>query len=283
MFGLRVQIIRKFNRKIEKSLYASIYGESAVTGKKFYNLGAGSFRHPFWTNVDHPSDHYQAAQGDAIAIGWDAMDGSPLPIEDDSASLVYCSHVIEHLPDCDAQHVLKEAHRILKRGGIFRVSTIDVDLDFRAYQSNDRYYFNWIEAYSRTEDMKRAKLKTPLNQASIQQIFLFHFASSASTLHVDGAANPIGDEELSRIFADLPYEEALDYCSNRCSTDVQKKYPGNHISWWNGPKLLDALSTAGFEKPYVTGSLQSQASVLRNPQFFDKTRPTTSLYAETVK
>jgi hypothetical protein len=137
--------------------------------------------------------------------------------------------------------------------------------------------------YSKPENMARACIATPMNQASIHQIFLFHFASSASELHVDGVDNPISDSELDGFFETLSYEQALDACSARCSVEVQRKYPGNHLTWWNGKKLLDALRAAGFGEVYLSGHGQSRSPALRDTRFFDRTRPITSVYAEAVK
>jgi predicted SAM-dependent methyltransferase len=282
--GFSLRRVQKLSEDGELALYSDLFGHDAVTGRRFYNLGAGSFSHPCWTNVDHPSAHYANAQSSGgIHLPWDAIKGEPLGVASDSAELMYSSHVIEHLPNEAGTRLIAEAYRCLKPGGVFRVSTIDVDLDYRAFQTNDRRYFNWIDMYSKSENMARACIAEPLNEASIHQIFLFHFASSASELHIDGVANPISDHELDQFFKTLPYEEALDACSARCSLDVQLKYPGNHLTWWNGSKLLNALREAGFGEVYLSGNAQSRSPVLRDLRFFDKTRPTTSVYAEAVK
>lgn len=281
--GYSVRKTPRFDQAVERQLYVDLFGERAVDEKLFFNFGAGSFRHPFWTNVDHPSSHYEKQQRGGLHLVWDAMSSQPIPITDSSAYLVYCSHVIEHLPDISAFFLIGEAFRCLQNGGIFRVSTIDVDLDYRAYRTNDRRYFNWIDMYSRPGEMRRACIRKPLREASKHQIFLFHFASSASELHTDGVSNPISDSELEHAFATLSYEDALNFCSGRCSVEVQRKYPGNHISWWDGKKLLRALQQAGFREVYLSGRGQSISPVLRDTRFFDTTRPTTSVFAEAIK
>ncbi len=264
-------------------LYLSLFDQKTIEEKRFYNFGSGKFRHPMWTNVDHPSEHYKRAQGRTIQICWDMMSGEPVGIPDDTAEIVYSSHVVEHLPDKDALFMIQEAHRCLRKGGVFRLSTIDVDLDYRAYRAGDRHYFNWIEMYSKPKNMKRANIRSPLREASLEQIFLFHIASSASELHVHGVENPISDGELRHAFETLSVEEALDFCAGRCSVALQKRFPGNHISWWNPKKATDSLVAAGFSEVYISGRNQSVSPVLRNPRFFDKTRPTTSLFVEAIK
>lgn len=49
-----------------------------------------------------------------------------LPFPDGSADYVYCSHFLEHLSRPDAVRLLAEAHRILKKDGIFRVCVPDL-------------------------------------------------------------------------------------------------------------------------------------------------------------
>jgi len=275
--------VRKINQKGYLDLYVQLYGEEAVAKRRFYNIGAGNFYHPAWTNVDHSSEWYRKAQGRNLNIDWDLLSLIPIPVNDNCAEIVYSSHTVEHISDQAAAHMFKEAYRILKEGGIFRITMPDIDLHFRAYQQNDRRFYYLIKRYSKTKECKRVKLNKPLAEASIQQLFLWHFASNASTLHADGAPERIGDEELDSIFREREYAKALDYCISKCSFEVQKKYPGGHINWWNRTKLLEMLKQAGFKRPYVSGYGQSICPVLRDTLLFDNTRPKISLYAEAVK
>jgi len=278
--GYDVKVWRAGN---DIDLYYRIYGKKTVENRRFYNIGAGSFRHPAWTNVDHKSEWYRVVQEKGIDIDWDLLSLTPLPVQDDSAEIVYSSHTIEHIINEAAQNMFNESHRILRKGGVFRVNTPNIDLDFRAYKENDRHFFYWIDWYSTPKACQRIKLNRPLNEASIQQIFLWHFASSVSTLHADGSPERITDEELDRIFREMEYEEALNYCISKCSLEVQKKYPGNHINWWNKNKLFRMLRNAGFDNIYVSGYGQSFSPVLRNILTFDNTHPKISLYVEAVK
>ena len=260
--------------------YYEIYGWDSVKERRFYNIGAGTFKHPAWTNVDFESDWYSDNQ---IDISWDLLSITPIPVESNCAEIVYSSHTVEHITDKAAQNMFNESHRILKKGGIFRVTTPNIDLEYRAYKDNDRHYFYWIDTYSIPENYKRVKLNKPLNEASIQQIFLYHFAAGASTLHADSTVERIGDEKLDELFSEMDYEYALNYCISRCPIEVQKKYPGNHINWWNRNKMFRMLGEAGFNNIYLSGYGQSFAPVLRNTLYFDSTHPKISLYVEARK
>lgn len=58
----------------------------------------------------------------------------PLPIADEDYSLVFSSHVIEHIAWYKTIDALKEVYRILKPGGIFECWTVDLDVIVKAYQ-----------------------------------------------------------------------------------------------------------------------------------------------------
>jgi ubiquinone/menaquinone biosynthesis C-methylase UbiE len=206
-----------------------------------------------------------------------------LPIPDNSAEIVYSSHTIEHINDEAAQNMFNEANRILKKGGTFRFNTPNIDLEYRAYSEGDRNYFYWIDAYSIPKNYKRVKLKMPMNKASIQQVFLFHFASCLSELVNDETVQKFSDNKIDEMFSTLNYEEALDYFTSRCSIDVQMKNAGFHMNWWNENKAFRMLKEAGFEKIYRSGFGQSFCPVLRNTILFDKTHPKVSLYIEAIK
>src|SRR5438045_2972494 len=55
-----------------------------------------------------------------------------LPVADASAQGVYCSHVLEHLPRDDVPTALRNTHRMLAPGGLFRM--VVPDLQWRAAQ-----------------------------------------------------------------------------------------------------------------------------------------------------
>jgi hypothetical protein len=53
--------VTKTRRSVSEDLglYKKIYGTRDVMEKRFYNIGAGLFRHSAWTNVDYYSDWYK--------------------------------------------------------------------------------------------------------------------------------------------------------------------------------------------------------------------------------
>lgn len=56
-----------------------------------------------------------------------------LPFNDDSIDFIYSSHLIEHMRKDEAKEVLGECFRVLKRGGLIRLVTPDLELIARNY------------------------------------------------------------------------------------------------------------------------------------------------------
>lgn len=126
--------IHKYIEKPNIDLYSNLYSEDSIMNKRFYNIGAGGFSHPFWTNVDHDSEWYanyrsMTRQG----IDYDLFSLEPLPVEPDSAEIVYSSHTVEHINDEAAQNMFNESYRILKPNGYLRITTPNIDLECRAF------------------------------------------------------------------------------------------------------------------------------------------------------
>lgn len=59
-----------------------------------------------------------------------------LPVADASARMVYCSHVLEHLPLAGLRAALRETLRVLKPGGVFRLVVPDLEQLVDAYKAD---------------------------------------------------------------------------------------------------------------------------------------------------
>jgi predicted SAM-dependent methyltransferase len=68
-------------------------------------------------------------------VCWDLR--MPLPFPDNTASLVYSSHLMEHFGYQDLIRLLKDCLRILKPGGVYSACVPDASIYVRAY-SEDR-------------------------------------------------------------------------------------------------------------------------------------------------
>jgi hypothetical protein len=273
--------LRKINTD-DVSLYRRLYGEESVKKRRFYNISAGAYRgfgggihHPCWTNIDldKPWEKTQYSPRDVeynprFDIAHDLLSLQQLPVETSIAELAHTRYTIASLTDEAALHMFKEVFRILKKGGIFRISTPNIDLDYMAYLRNDLSFFYWFG-----DD----------GHVSIEQAFLFHVASQISTLHTDGTQQKISDEQFRELMRAKPMEEALDFFTSKCSVELHKKHRQDHINWWNQKKLEKMLSLAGFTSFYVSMREQSAAPVLRNEVYFDNDDNKFVMYMEAVK
>ena len=91
---------------------------------QFVNLGCGSRFRPDWTNIDSWSNTPAIQQ-------YDLTQG--VPLADESADVVYHSHILEHFDRACAARFLKECCRVLKKGGIIRVVVPDLEKIARLY------------------------------------------------------------------------------------------------------------------------------------------------------
>jgi predicted SAM-dependent methyltransferase len=264
--------------------YIRLYGEENADKKKFYNVGAGNFYHPCWTNIDNGSDAFINYNANfSKHIQYDFFSLQKLPVDVSSAELIYTSHAIEHVTDKEVQHFFNEAFRALKKTGLLRIVTPNIDIEYYAWKNNDRDYWYWINDFSEPAILKGKNLKIAMNKATTAQLFLEGFASTASTIVIEGGDYRITDEELAEIFKTMPYPDALNYCISKCSVEIQKKFSFHHINWFNKDKLFSMLKQAGFENIYHSAYGQSFAPVMRNLKYFDQTLPKVSLYIEAIK
>ena len=98
-------------------------------GKVFIHLGCGDIASPEFINVD-------ARPGPHVHYICDVTDLSIFA--DGYADLVYASHVLEHVRHNGLKKTLWEWRRILKPGGILRLSVPDFDKILHIYQSSAR-------------------------------------------------------------------------------------------------------------------------------------------------
>jgi ubiquinone/menaquinone biosynthesis C-methylase UbiE len=263
-------------------LYRQLFSTDSIEKRRFYNIGAGNFYHPCWTNIDkNPPVKFKVP--DYAFVNHDLFSTNTIPLESNTAEVVYSSHTLGHLDNDAVRNTLNESYRLLKKNGCIRIVTADADMMFNAWKSNDLHFFYWRNLESMNRDYQKFGLKIPLNQASITQLFIEEITASASDIACDGSSERVTDEKFMELLKHKSYEEALDYCASLCPRDLQEKYPFRHMNWFNEKKLRNMLEEAGFRNVQRSHYLQSGQHILRNPYFFDKTTPQLSLYMEACK
>jgi SAM-dependent methyltransferase len=102
------------------------------TGIRRLNWGCGSTREPGWINSDQKA-------GPGIDISCDIRKG--LPLEAHSIDYAVAIHALPEVPYSEIVPVLQELRRVLKPGGVLRLSLPDLEKGIAAYQRGDRDYF----------------------------------------------------------------------------------------------------------------------------------------------
>ena len=81
-------------------------------------IGGGTHQLAGWLKTD--------LNPDLTTVYMNATKRFPFP--DGAFSYVVAEHIIEHISDKDALNMLRECHRVLKNGGVVRISTPDIEL-----------------------------------------------------------------------------------------------------------------------------------------------------------
>lgn len=102
-FGFDIVRLRRVQSDIR---FYDTFSRESLLEKRFYNIGAGKFLHPYWTNIDYGTDHYQSMQTHPF-VNYDLMTLSRLPFESDSAEIIYSSQTIEHVSDEAVRNMIK--------------------------------------------------------------------------------------------------------------------------------------------------------------------------------
>ena len=99
------------------------------------NVGAS----PIWSQDGwHTLDHKEREQSKTSVKG----DAANIPLDDDSCSTVFTSHMFEHIPHVKLEEILLEFNRVLAEDGIVRILTPDLKKVAKAYIEEDDDFFS---------------------------------------------------------------------------------------------------------------------------------------------
>ncbi|AUX44423.1 uncharacterized protein SOCE26_058870 [Sorangium cellulosum] len=130
--------------------YSAAYlAEQGLTGLNvgcsFWNIRPGSLNVDL-SKLESPSGHSTAYGRLSLLdarfhyLEYDVT--TPLPLPDASFEWLHSEHLIEHISQAGAIRFLKEAHRVLKPGGLLRISTPDLAIYVDGYRDPSRKFFN---------------------------------------------------------------------------------------------------------------------------------------------
>jgi len=99
------------------------------------NIGAS----PIWSKEGwYTLDHKERNQSNTSLKG----DAANIPLDDNSCSTVFTSHMFEHIPHVKLEKILLELNRVLDKDGVLRILTPDLHKVAKAYIEKDTAFFN---------------------------------------------------------------------------------------------------------------------------------------------
>ncbi len=126
------------------------------------HLGCGNIDHPSFINIDIiPARHvHYVRRIDDLS-----------PFRDNTVDLVYACHCLEHFSHRRLVDVLKEWHRVLKKGGSLRVSVPDFDSMVDLYMASGRDIEYVVEPITGGQDTKYNFHMTIFNKRYLEKQF----------------------------------------------------------------------------------------------------------------
>jgi SAM-dependent methyltransferase len=98
------------------------------------NIGAS----PIWEKEGwHTLDHKYKGKDNYKISG----DISKIRLPDKSCSVVFCSHIFEHIPHIKLPLAIAEINRVLEKNGVLRILTPDLEKICKAYAKKDKNFF----------------------------------------------------------------------------------------------------------------------------------------------
>ncbi len=149
------------------------------------HLGCGAVDVPGFVNIDaRPARHVHHVQG-IERLGMFA---------DGSVSLIYASHCLEHVPHRKVLEVLREWCRVLRRGGVVRLSVPDFDLMLAIYEQTGRDIRNIQMPLMGSQNYRQNFHYTCFNEAELTRLLVqAGFTAPARWMPGDGPLRTFPD------------------------------------------------------------------------------------------
>ena len=270
---------RPHSVEVSQTEYLDSYSSLDEAKRRLFNIGSGSWSHPSWTNVDLPPQTAAYAAIQAPCVHHDLVAESALPFPSGLADCIYCSHVVEHIPEEAVRNFMREAFRCLDTGGCLRIVTGPcADLDWQALLRGDRNWWFWMN-----EAEFVATVERDLGAMSVYDRWLHHLATPRSPYSTTPCDEKFNASRLSALVSRHLQDPKplLDMLTQALPFNYDS--PGDHISWWNYKKLERFLRNSGFRTIFRSGYGQSTSRFMRDLRYFDQSYPQISVYVEAIK
>ncbi len=239
-------------------------------GLTLINIGAGDWECKGWTNLDYSSQWYSRMQNRHSYKEYDIRKDN-IPYEDDSVDCIYCSHVIEHIEDSFDEKMFKESYRVLKRGGVFRITCPDAEYLWTVTKQGKDYWV-WRKQWCKQMEVDYSMLR-PVDL----------LVREVATPRMRGYGYLFDEKspDYQENFENMEMNEFLNYITY--GLEFNPNRVGDHINYWHFEKLSKSLKKAGFRSVIRSIYNGSISPFMKSRSFFDKTNPCMSMYIEAIK
>jgi hypothetical protein len=185
----------------------------------------------FWVTVDVTGADFNI----------DLRDHKPLPFIDNSQSIIYSTHMVEHLDPDTLDHFLQESYRILRKGGAIRLETPDAARSVQAYRNNDRSFLDYFARDNAINLVRDRGFSSEYTEDHIGLIGIL------SCYIQDNAQIPIyaTRQQVDFQLNTLDLDQFGEWCVS-LQTPAQRA-SGGHVNIMYFEKLKKSLEKAGFK------------------------------------
>jgi hypothetical protein len=174
-----------------------------------------------------------------------------------------------------------ESFRVLKQGGVIRITTPNIQLYWEAYRGRDIYFnYHYGEKkpmpYGQNGNHSRENMALWMVQEVASQLMA---ADGSIANHSPFFKTAMQAEK----YLDGSLEASLSRLDKLIDFKLQREAVGHHVSWWTAKKLESFLRRAGFSNIVFSGLGGSVSPVMRYRNFFDIKIPTASLFMEAIR
>lgn len=265
-----LQFARKVTNKCfsvlkEKPWFRNIINIFLGKGFKGISLGdtRGNFFRPGWQTVD-------IVHADIVCD----LRTSGLPFTDNSIDAFHSSHLVEHI--ADPSSLFHEVYRCLKPGGIFRISTPDLNLLISKYRQGDWRWFLQADGEFILDRITQGVIAP--ESLLIHNRLVGWLASYSGRL--DTAGGPVVEKSIvDQKLASMSDYEFRDWCVSL----LEPKRIYAHVHVYDFDELEAALKSYGFKKVIRQEYGLSVTEQMATPPIDRRFHKAYSMYAEAIK